>query len=68
MNGTSHATGTVGTNNPSGFLYVGRMNVGSNARILDGYMYELIIYDSDQSANRTGIESNIADEYGITLS
>ena len=68
VNGTSHATGTVGTNNPSGFLYVGRMNVGSNARILDGYMYELIIYDSDQSANRTGIESNIADEYGITLS
>ena len=28
---------------------------------------ELIIYGSDQSANRTAIESNIADEYGITL-
>jgi hypothetical protein len=29
---------------------------------------EMVIYPSDQSANRSDIESNIADEYGITLS
>jgi hypothetical protein len=28
---------------------------------------EIIFFESDQSANRSGIESNIADEYGITL-
>jgi hypothetical protein len=27
---------------------------------------ELIIYDSDQSANRTAIEANIGETYGIT--
>ena len=32
------------------------------------YMSEVIYYPSDQSANRTAIETNIADEYGITLS
>jgi hypothetical protein len=34
----------------------------------DGTISEIIVYPSDQSANRTAIESNIADEYGITLS
>lgn len=28
---------------------------------------EIIVYTSDQTSNRTAIESNIADEYGITL-
>jgi hypothetical protein len=35
---------------------------------LDGQITEVVFYPSDQSANRTAIESNIADEYGITLS
>ena len=35
---------------------------------LDGTINELVIYNSDQSSNRTGIESNIASHYGITLS
>jgi hypothetical protein len=35
---------------------------------MQGHWSELILFNSDQSANRTGIESNIADEYGITLS
>ena len=39
---------------------------GYNSRGLDGYMSELIVYDSDQSANRTGIESNIMTHYSIT--
>tara|TARA_R110002020_G_scaffold103935_1_gene243542 strand:+ start:469 stop:1656 length:1188 start_codon:yes stop_codon:yes gene_type:complete len=33
---------------------------------LDGYIQEVIIYGSDQSANRTGIESNIMTHYSIT--
>jgi hypothetical protein len=32
------------------------------------YAQEVVIYNSDQSSNRTGIEANIADYYGITLS
>ena len=35
---------------------------------LQGKMNELIIYNSDQSANRPAIEANIANQYGITLS
>lgn len=31
----------------------------------DGNIQEIIIYPSDQSANRTGIETNINDHYGI---
>jgi len=31
----------------------------------DGSLQEIIIYPSDQSANRTGIETNINDHYGI---
>jgi len=45
---------------------IGRL--GGASSYLNGNIKELIIYDSDQSANRTAIESNIADEYGITLS
>ena len=32
------------------------------------FLPELIIYASDQTSNRTAIETNIANEYGITLS
>jgi hypothetical protein len=35
---------------------------------VDGTLKEFIIYDSDQSANRTAIEANVANQYGITLS
>jgi len=34
-------------------------------RQLDGYMTELVVYNSDQSANRTGIEANIMTHYNI---
>ena len=34
---------------------------------LNGNIQEIVIYDSDQSANRTNIESNIATFYDITL-
>ncbi len=39
---------------------------GTGADYFDGRLQELIVYDSDQSANRTGIESNIMTHYSIT--
>jgi hypothetical protein len=36
------------------------------ARVLTGHFSELVVYNSDQSANRTGIESNIMTHYSIT--
>ena len=51
-----------GNTGPSSALdYIGR---NSNAH-LDGTLDELIIYDSDQSANREAIETNINDHYEI---
>lgn len=38
----------------------------ANERMLNGHFSELVIYNSDQSANRTGIESNIMTHYSIT--
>jgi len=37
----------------------------SNTRSWDGPLYEIIIYNSDQSSNRTGIETNINSFYSI---
>jgi hypothetical protein len=48
-------------------IAIGGYGTAATAKI-NGKVSEAIIYLSDQSANRTGIESNIADEYGITLS
>jgi hypothetical protein len=42
-------------------------SLGGATNPVDGSLKEIIIYTSDQTANRSGIESNIADEYGITL-
>lgn len=33
---------------------------------MNGFVFEIIVYDSDQSANRTGIQSNIMTHYSIT--
>jgi len=38
---------------------------GTSSANFDGIVQEVIIYDSDQSANRTGIEGNINDYYNI---
>jgi hypothetical protein len=40
----------------------------SGTRFYDGSMQEFIIYNSDQSSKRAALETNIAAEYGITLS
>ena len=62
--------------NPTDLTGVGSVNsaeltIGANNagfQPYNGKTKEIIIYSSNQSANRTAIESNIADEYGITLS
>jgi hypothetical protein len=64
VNGTSE--GTDNTTNPFGSSDTELFRrVGSYFK---GVSHEIIIYSSDQSSNRTGIESNIASHYGITLS
>jgi len=40
--------------------------IGGNTLPVDGKVEEIIIYDSDQSDNRTAIEANIGETYGIT--
>jgi hypothetical protein len=61
-NGASVATGNAGTQSLSGY------SIGSNSGIeqfYNGKLQELIFYNSNQSANNTGIESNINTYYGI---
>ena len=61
-----YSTGTSSNLNTSiitGFHYMGWSNVGSNT--LDGNIQEMVIYASDQSTNRSGIETNINDHYSI---
>ena len=44
-----------------------RFDIGTflNNRYLNGYIQELVIYPSNQTTNRTGIESNINTYYSI---
>ena len=69
LNGTLTA-GTAGGTiaNPNDEPRIGARSYSSAALFYDGSIKELITYNTDQSANRTNIESNIANHYGITLS
>jgi hypothetical protein len=62
QNNTSTAAGSTG--NASNNMRMGRISNGTTFTML-GYMSEVIIYPSDQSSNRTGIETNINSYYGI---
>ena len=62
-NGTSVLSGDAG-NTANTVAYV----FGRPATAFGGTAKELIIYNSDQSSNRPAIETNIANQYGITLS
>jgi len=62
QDGVITATGNDGSNSLTGFQ-IGSQQNGNNA--LNGNIQELILYPSDQSANRTGIETNINTEYTI---
>jgi hypothetical protein len=68
INGVSYASGNAGTNGLNG-LSIGNLR-GNPSPLLTGYAFggriaEMIIYGSNQSSNRTGIENNINSYYGI---
>jgi hypothetical protein len=46
------------------YISIGRFD-GANANFMDGVLQEFIVYNSDQSSNRTGIETNINSHYNI---
>jgi hypothetical protein len=52
--------------NTTGDLEIGR-NANSGGNDYGGKIEEIIIYSTDQSDDRTAIESNMADYYGINL-
>ena len=59
----------VGNNSGDGVLKmgVGKFN-GNDFRLADCAVRELILYNSDEGANMTGMENNVANRYGISLS
>jgi hypothetical protein len=68
INGQSYVSGNAGTNGLNG-LSIGNLR-GNPSPIVTGYVFggriaEMIIYGSNQSSNRTGIENNINDYYNI---
>jgi hypothetical protein len=68
QNGVISSTGNAGTNNQTDLGIGSNGNggtVGSGSAKFDGSIEEVIVYDSDQSANRFKIESNINNYYGL---
>lgn len=61
-NSNNIITGNAGNNDIQNLL-IGCNN--SNSNTLDGNIQEFILYPSNQSSNRTGIETNINDFYSI---
>jgi hypothetical protein len=56
---------SAGTSN---FIMGNRSGGTSTGTKLTGSIKEVIVYNSDQTANRPALEANIANQYGITLS
>jgi len=57
---------TIAPNNTVHGYSVGALNTaGTDSSFMDGTIAEVIIYDSDQSANRVAIETNINNQYDI---
>ena len=46
-------------------LTIGANSNGQNTQIFDGTLQEIVLYNSDKSSNRTGIETNINTFYNI---
>lgn len=65
INTQLQVSGDVGTSGLSGVTIGTRLNFSNSNDTLDGTMQEFIIYNSNQSSNRTGIETNINDFYSI---
>jgi hypothetical protein len=62
-NGTATSALNAGTTDIKQNSTIG----SSNTRFYDGTMQEFIIYNSDQTDNRTAIEANIGEAYSIDL-
>jgi hypothetical protein len=62
-NGNTLVTGNAGNSGASGTLFLGTRN--NDTQIMYGGFQEFILYPSNQSSNRTGIETNINTYYGI---
>ena len=62
---TSFLTAGATSDTSSTTITIGRATASSTAEF---DAEELIIFNTDQTSNRTAIETNIANEYGITLS
>jgi hypothetical protein len=63
-------TNNQGAVTPNRTLTIGGAETGGTpavTRFFNGGISEILIFNADQSANRTVIESNMADKYGITL-
>jgi hypothetical protein len=61
----SDSLGSAPNNTIQGYS-VGALNTaGTNDAFMDGTLAEVIVYNSDQSANRVAIETNINDHYNI---
>jgi hypothetical protein len=61
VNGSSVGSGTL-----AGSWDIAEVG-GYVTNYFDGKVQSLVVYDSDQSANREDIEENIANYFGITL-
>jgi hypothetical protein len=64
-NTTGTLAGWTGPIDSPNTANVGVMGSGNGNQLANGKLQELIIYPNDQSANRTGIESNINAHYSI---
>ena len=60
----SDNTSFSGSGNTGVQFWIGNDSQGTS-RAADGKLQEIIVYTSDQSSNRTGIETNINDYYSI---
>ena len=63
-NGVASTDVEATTSNATVTTTIGILNNGTQSPF-GGVMQEIIIFDSDQSSNRTGIESNINDHFSI---
>jgi hypothetical protein len=67
VNGGDAATSDSNTISVTSKAHIGARSFSSATGFWDGTMNEIIIYDSDQTDNRTAIEANIGEAYNINL-
>jgi hypothetical protein len=58
-------TGSVTQRTNSDNQYIGALRYASSEKFMTGKIQEIVIYPTNQSANRAGIETNINDYYSI---